>query len=404
MSAGLTLRWLTADLPAPGELVARAAPDATKIYDRSGTVLYEVLDPRSGRRTRVPLADLPLAMTQAVVAVEDAQFFRHPGVDARGVVRAAVQMARRGRVVSGGSTITQQLARQVLLTDDERVERTIRRKLREMILALRISRQYSKEQVLEMYLNEVYFGQMAYGIEAASLTYFGKSSRDLDLAEAALLAGLIQSPAAYNPLVDIDAAKARQRTVLGLMVRSGAITTHEADTAGAEPLRLTGEGVPLHAPHFVTYVRDLLEARYGAEAVNGGGLHVVTTLDLDLQQTGRVRRGEPDGGAGTSAHPACRTTTRRMRRWWPWRPETGQILAMVGSADYFDAADRRRRQRRAGPTASPAPPSSRSRTPPPSTPDGGACGRSGARPVLPAAPALHAGHRAVRRVDVVPDP
>ncbi len=335
--AGLTVGvWLlAADLPAPAELVSRSSPDATKIYDRHGRLLYEVLDPRAGRRTRVRTSELPLHVTQAVIAVEDASFYGNRGIEPRGIARAALQMARQRRIVSGGSTITQQLARQVLLSAEERRARSFPRKAREMILAVRITRAYPKDRILEMYLNEVYFGQLAYGIEAASQTYFGKPARELDLAESALLTGLIQSPSAYNPLVDLDAARARQAVVLGLMTRSGFITADEAELARSESLHLTGGQVPLEAPHFVTYVRNLLEGRYGAEKVNRGGLHVVTSLDLDLQRRAEAivaRRmaelnehepGKPDYRARDAALVALDVPT-------------GDILAMVGSADYFD--------------------------------------------------------------------
>ncbi|MFQ5596296.1 MAG: transglycosylase domain-containing protein, partial [Anaerolineae bacterium] len=290
---------------------------------------------RAGRRTRVTLDELPANVRQAVIAVEDVNFYSNPGVDVRGITRAALQMARQRRIVSGGSTITQQLARAVLLSQEERTQRTFSRKLRESVLALRITRAFSKDQILEMYLNEVYFGQLAYGVEAAAQTYFGKPARELDLAEAALLAGLIQSPAAYNPLVDIDAARRRQAVALDLMEKAGFVTPEEADLAKAEQLHFTGGNVPLRAPHFVTYVRNLLEAKYGAEQVNHGGLHVTTTLDLDLQARAEaiIRRrmaelnahkpGKPDYNVSDAALVAI-------------DPHTGEILAMVGSADYFN--------------------------------------------------------------------
>lgn len=332
----LSVWLLVADLPAPEALLARSSPDATKIYDRNGRLLYEILDPRAGRRTRVALDDLPLHTRQTVVAAEDANFYANPGIDVRGIARALVQMVRERRIVSGGSTITQQLARAVLLEQEERTQRTFARKLRESILALRITRSFSKDQILEMYLNEVYFGQLAYGIEAASQTYFGKPARELDLAESALLAGLIQSPATYNPLVDIDAARQRQTVILGLTVKAGVISEAEAELAKAEPLQFTGGNVPLRAPHFVSYVRSLLEAKYGDELVNHGGLQVTTTLDLDLQARAEAivqhrmaelnehRPGKPDYNVSDAALVAV-------------DPSTGEILAMVGSADYFDA-------------------------------------------------------------------
>ncbi len=330
---------LVGDLPAPDALITRSSPDATKIYDRHGQLLYEVLDPRAGRRTRVPLNQMPPYFREAVVAVEDSNFYSNPGVDATGIVRAAVQNLRAGEIVAGGSTITQQLARDLLLSREERESRSITRKLREAILALRLTQAYSKDQILEMYLNEVYFGQLAYGAEAAAQTYFGKPARDLDLAESALLAGLIQSPAVYNPFVDLDAARARQAIVLGLMVKNGSISASDSQVAQAEPIHLVA-GSPntiLRAPHFVTYVRNLLEERYGPETVNHGGLKVITALDIDLQERAQeivrqrlgelARRTRDEGAPDYNVNDAAVVVLD---------PTMGEILAMVGSADYFD--------------------------------------------------------------------
>lgn len=358
----ISIGFLLADLPAPDALISRSSPDATKIYDRYGRLLFEVLDPRAGRRTRLSLDEISVYLRRAVLAVEDANFYRHPGIDPQGIVRAVVQAMRERRIVAGGSTITQQLARDVLLSKEERESRSLIRKLREMVLALRLTQAYSKDQILEMYLNEVYLGQLAYGVEAAARVYFGKPARDLDLAESALLAGLIQSPAAYNPFVDIDAAKRRQVIVLDLMIKNGFITRAEADLARDEPLHFVAadpfsleqqlnccpKGVPnevgnpaaafRRAPHFVTYVRNLLEARYGSERVNHGGLVVVTSLDLDLQTQAQAivrrrlaeleRRTRDEGAPDYNIHNAALVALD---------PATGQILAMVGSADYFDA-------------------------------------------------------------------
>ncbi len=337
--AAIVYWQLLGDLPSPDALITRSSPDATKIFDRDGRLLYEILDPRAGRRTRVSLRDLPLHLRQAVIAVEDASFYDNPGVDAGGIARSAMQNIRAGEIVAGGSTITQQLARELLLSKEERESRSVTRKLREAILALRMTRTYSKDQILEMYLNEMYFGQLAYGVEAAARVYFGKSARDLDLAESALLAGLIQSPSAYNPLVNLDAARARQGIVLGLMVKNSFINSADAQLAQAEPLHLFSATpqTTLRAPHFVSYVRSLLEEEYGAERVNHGGLQVVTTLDLDLQERAQAivqrqlselaRRTREEGAPDYNVHDAALVALD---------PATGQILAMVGSADYFD--------------------------------------------------------------------
>jgi 1A family penicillin-binding protein len=337
--AGLLYVGLLSDLPPPGALITRASPDTTKIYDRNGQLLYEILDPRAGRRTRVSLNELPVNLQHAVVAVEDGNFYEHPGVDPVGIARALVADIRAGRIVAGGSTITQQLARELLLSKEESDSQTITRKIREAVLALRLTQAYPKDTILEMYLNEMYFGNLAYGAQAAAQTYFAKPARDLDLAESALLAGMIQSPAAYDPLVHFDAAKARQKVALDLMVKHGYITSAAAQVAYAEPLHFkpASSQAILRAPHFVNYVRDLLEEEYGAEKVNHGGLRVVTTLDLNLQERAEQivkdnlqelqRRTRQEGAPDYNLHDAALVALD---------PHTGEILAMVGSADYFD--------------------------------------------------------------------
>lgn len=336
IAVALLLFW---DLPSADALIVRSSPDTTKIMDRNGKLLFEILDPRAGRRTRVSLKDLPPYLPQAVLAVEDATFYENPGVDVVGIVRAVWQNLKAGTIVAGGSTITQQLARDLLLSKEERGSRSYARKLREAVLAVQLTRTYSKDEIMEMYLNEIYFGNLAYGIEAAAQTFFGKPARHLDLAESALLAGMIQSPAAYNPFVDADAAHDRQRVALGLMEKRGFITPNERQVAENENLHLASSprAVGLYAPHFVAFVRNLLEQIYGPEAVNHGGMIVTTSLDLDKQeraeeiirdQLEELRRktleeGAPDYNVHDAALVALDTNT-------------GEILAMVGSADYFD--------------------------------------------------------------------
>jgi 1A family penicillin-binding protein len=334
--------WLLfADLPAPDALLTRSSPDTSKIFDRNGVLLYEILDPRAGRRTRVALDELPAHFKNAVIAVEDASFYENPGVDATGIVRAAWQYAQEGQIVSGGSTLTQQLARQVLLSRAEQESRTVTRKLREMLLALRITQTYTKDQILEMYLNEVYFGNLAYGVEAAAQTYFGKPARDLDLAESAMLAGLIQSPVAYDPYVNFDAARARQEIVLDLMVKRNVLSERDAQLARAEALHFqaTDKRDRIRAPHFVAYVRNLLEQAYGAESVNRGGLRVVTTLDVNAQERAQeiIKRHIAELKTRTRNENAPNYNLNDAAL-IALRPATGEILAMVGSADYFDAS------------------------------------------------------------------
>ena len=326
---GLT-RCVLSDLPGAGSLPLQPAPDTTKIYDRHGHLLWEFLDPRSGARTYVPLEEIPLYLRQATIAIEDAGFYDNPGIEPRALLRALVQNLAAKRVVSGGSTITQQLARLMLMSPRERQRRTLPRKLREMALALRLARTYSKDKILELYLNEVYYGNLAYGVAAAARLYFGVRPQDLDLAQCALLAGLPQSPAAYDPLVHYDAAKARQRTVLDAMVRRGYITPQEADLAYAEPLRFVGpEAWDMPAPHFMNYVRNLLEEELGAETLLRGGWAITTTLDLDLQREVEniVRRHLAD----LRQHDAHNAAVVVLE------VNTGEILAMVGSVDYWDA-------------------------------------------------------------------
>ena len=222
---------IAADLPAPEELreAARSASSSTRIYDRNGHLLHEILDPSGGRRILVPYEEISPYLINATVATEDERFWQHPGVDPIAFVRAVVQNRPGGGVVSGFSTIPQQLVRLVLLSPEERTELSLQRKMREAVLASEISRRYPKRDILEIYLNEINYGNLAYGIEAAADTYFGKTAGDLTLAEAALLAGLPQAPAYWDPYLDLERAKRRQAVVLDLMVEAGYITQAEAE-------------------------------------------------------------------------------------------------------------------------------------------------------------------------------
>jgi 1A family penicillin-binding protein len=329
--------WLAADLPTVDSLAARRTAPSSRLLDRHGRLLYEIADPQLGRHTAIPLSQMPDTLKWATIATEDANFYRHPGVDLTGILRALVINVRGGETLAGGSTITQQVARNLLLDADERAERTLRRKLREAILASRLTQAYSKDEILALYLNETYYGHLAYGVEAASRAYFGKPASDLDLAESALLAGLPQSPARYDPLTAPAAARARQTVVLDLMVRQGTITAEQAEQAKAEELHFAATPFPIQAPHFVITVWAELERALGPETLNHGGLTVTTTLDLDWQITAEntVRRhlatlNEPGPeGPGHNVHNAALVALD---------PLTGEVLALVGSPDYFDAA------------------------------------------------------------------
>jgi membrane peptidoglycan carboxypeptidase len=250
-----------APLPAPPS--PRPLPESTKLLDREGRTLYESAGPADAHYTYVALEEIPQRLKQAVIATEDASFYSHPGVDGAATLRAAFTNVRHGELRSGGSTITQQLARNLYFDPRERVSTSPLRKLREALLALRLDRSLSKEEILERYLNRAYFGNLAYGVEAAARTYFGKAVRDLDMAESALLVGLLQSPAAYDPFSRFGAAKERQRIVLARMEAEGYITGAEAEAAWAEPLSLNRTPFPMEAPHFVSWVLERLPALGG---------------------------------------------------------------------------------------------------------------------------------------------
>jgi 1A family penicillin-binding protein len=329
--------WLVADLPSTERLSAGKVAPSTIIYDRHGRVLYEIMDPHAGRHQPIPLEDIPIHLRRATIATEDASFYSNPGVDLRAIVRAIWINLRGGEVLSGGSTVTQQLARNLLLSPEERAQRTLTRKLRESILAYRLARSLSKDRILELYLNQTYYGNLAYGVETAARSYFGKSVRDLDLAECALLAGLPQAPATYDPLTDPQAAKARQRVVLNLMAKNGYISQEQAVTAFDEQLSFAASPFPIRAPHFVMYVWEILRREFGEEALYRRGLRVYTTLDVDLQERARdiARYHLQQLSQPRSGEPAHNVTDAAVVA---LDPNSGEILVMLGSPDYFDPA------------------------------------------------------------------
>jgi 1A family penicillin-binding protein len=331
--------WATTDLPAPDSLRARAAIGDTRVLDRTGRLIYALPDPLSGSRRPVPLAEIPLALRNATIAVEDSSFYVNSGVDLRGIARAALANARSGAIVAGGSTITQQLARGFLLDPAKAREQSLDRKLREGVLALKLTASYSKDSILALYLNQSYYGGMAFGVEAAARRIFGKPARDLNLAESALIAGLPQAPSRYDPLMNPAAARARQAEVLAAMVRSGAITPAEAQAAAAEPLRFASDSPAAQAPHFVSFVLAQVAEELGPEAVARGGLTITTTLDLGLTaaatealrhqvaELNMPRPGKPDHQVHNGAIVVL-------------DPSDGAILAMVGSPQFADDANR----------------------------------------------------------------
>ncbi|PIS21096.1 penicillin-binding protein [candidate division WWE3 bacterium CG08_land_8_20_14_0_20_43_13] len=325
--------YFSKDLPSPSRLTQRDMTLSTKIYDRYGTILYDVYGEEN--RTLVSLDQVPQELIQATLAAEDAEFYTHQGFDFMGNIRGVVNIMRGGGLQSG-STITQQLVKNVFLS----TEQTIKRKIKELILTLQIEKRYSKDEILQMYLNEAPYGGQSWGVESASWMYFQKNSSQLTLSECALLAGLTQSPTAYFPINHPEASLARRNYVLYLMETRGWLDSNgdrhfvSADAAQAvkeEEIKLAPIRQSIKAPHFVMYVKDLLVERYGEELVERGGLQVTTSLDLPKHQKAqelveqKVTEAQEAGfGLSNGALLAL-------------DPKTGQILSMVGSRDYFES-------------------------------------------------------------------
>ncbi len=317
--AATTMSRYASDISSPASVLATKKTGIT-ILDRNGEVLFRGYG--ASLSETVPLAQLPASLKEATLAAEDADFYTHPGFSWRGLVRAIIVDLQERGTVQGGSTITQQLVKNALLTSDK----TIERKYREVLLSIELERRYSKDQIFEMYLNEIYYGQGAYGVEAASQTYFRKSARELTLAESALLAGLPQSPSRLDPSVYAEEAKERRNFVLDRMKQIGKITEREAEAAKAEPVVASSRQTPFKAPHFVEYVMTKLRAKYGDQQVEQGGMTIQTTLDYKKQQAAetlvkdQISKLAPNNvtNAGLIALD----------------PKTGDIISMVGSVDY----------------------------------------------------------------------
>jgi 1A family penicillin-binding protein len=300
----------------------------TKIYDRNGTLLYDFVDEDTGRREELALKDISPLVISATIAAEDASFYSNPGIDPVAIARAVIINAR-GEGTSGASTITQQLARNIFMSPEERISLSPERKIKEAALAFEMTQKYSKDDILTLYLNQIPYGHRAYGIGAAALTYFGKSARDLTLPEAALLAGLPQSPSQYDPFINPTDAKTRQTYVLDQMAKQGMITPEEAATAKAVTVNIRPYTVNIQAPHFVYYVKQYLEQLYGPNA-SDMGLKVYTSLDLNVQHA--AEKVAKDRVAELQKQKATNAAIVIMR------PGTGEILAMVGSVDYNNTA------------------------------------------------------------------
>ena len=332
-------------LPSSADIASYEPTEATKIFSSDGILLADIYEEN---REVVPIGDIPKDLQNATVAIEDERFFKHPGVDLQGIARAIYQNFRRGRLAQGGSTLTQQLARNIYLSR----EKSFSRKLKEIMLALELERNFSKEQILELYMNQVYYGSGAYGVQTAATVYFGKDVKDLTLGESALLAGLPQKPSSYSPYEDMERyqnmshAINRRNIVLNHMAHLGYITPDQRDEAKTEKVHLVGlrpSGLSQYkAPWFVTYVIKELTSKYGADLVYRGGLRVHTTLNYEMQQTAEeaLRNGVGNARSRRVSQGALICID----------PSTGYIKAMVGGVnpdfrkDQFNRATQAHRQ------------------------------------------------------------
>lgn len=315
-------------LPSPNKLSARAVAQSTKIYARDETtLLYEIHG--EAKRTLVELKDIPDYMEQATIAIEDRNFYKNQGIEITGIIRALFKNFRSGDLTGqGGSTITQQFVKNAVLTN----EKTYTRKIKEAILAIQIEQRFEKDEILQMYLNEIPYGQNAYGVEAAAQTYFGKSARDITLAEAAYLAAIPQAPTFYSPNgPNRDRLEYRKNLVLNEMHTQGYITEEQRDQAKQAEVTFSKIKTAIKAPHFVLYVQQLLAEQYGEKTLEEGGLKVVTTLDWRLQEI--AEQAVKDGVARNETRYSAENASLVAID-----PRNGQILAMVGSRDYFDDA------------------------------------------------------------------
>ena len=313
------------DLPRPEIFSERQIVQSTKIYDRSGKILlYEVYGEE--KRTWMPLGEIPEYLKQAVIATEDANFYHHPGVDFNGIARAILTDLKIGKPVYGGSTIPQQLIRSTFLSS----EKTAERKTREIILALELDRRYPKDQILEWYLNQVPFGQNAYGVEAASQTYFKKPISEISLEEAATLAALIRAPSLLSPYEEEGEKEllTRKDYVLNRMADEGYLTREEAEAAKQKELKFSEKRIEMKAPYFTLWVKSILEEKYGEDSLREKGLKVYTSLDYELQEI---------------AEEAVKKGTERNKIYNAYNsglvaisPKTGEIMAMtVGTGEYY---------------------------------------------------------------------
>ncbi len=320
-----SLAVLSVGLPNPASLAAARPVESTKIYDRNGVPLYDIFSEK--KKTAISFAEMPESLKEATVAVEDAEFYQHAGINLRGVVRGLLIAPFTRGQLQGGSSITQQFVKNAFLTP----RRTLARKLRELILAIEVEQVYTKDRILEMYLNEIPYGGSAYGVSVAAEMYFGKKPQDLTLAQSALLAAIPQAPTFYSPYgQNVDALMARKDFVLKRMLELSYITEQEYEEAKAEKIEIQPRREAIKAPHFVFYVRELLAEKYGERFLEQGGLKIYTTLDYENYQ--KVAEEVIASRAEFNAKNYLANNAALVSL----NPETGEILAMVGSRDYFN--------------------------------------------------------------------
>ena len=339
---------IASSLPSIDDLRSHAAQfETTRILDRDGNVLYEILDPNAGRRTYVPLDKISPYLVAATIATEDQEYYSHPGFDPAAIARAFIQNYTNSEIVSGASTITQQLSRNLLFSPEERSQQTFKRKSREIVLAAEITRRYTKDEILELYLNENFYGSLAYGVEAAAETYFNTTSAKLDLAQSAFLAGLPQAPSVYDIHVNRVATLIRNKQVLGLMLKmskekgciyvsnnSQPVCVSESDILAAaaqiEGYEFQPVSVNMRFPHWVNYIQSLLETEYDSQRIYRSGFTIYTTIDPQLQQKAeKIVQKQIEELADRHVTDGALVAIQ---------PSTGEILAMVGSADFYNEA------------------------------------------------------------------
>lgn len=322
----LLFAWTSKDLPSPDKLLDRQLDQSTTIYASDATTILYQLHGDVNRRL-IKLADLPEYIKWATLTAEDREFYNHSGFSIRGIIRSFISNTFTG-TTAGGSTITQQFVKNAILTN----QKTYTRKIKELILSYRIEQKFSKDEILQMYFNEIPYGSVVYGIEAASQTYFGKSAKDLTLAQAATLAAMTQRPTYFSPYgSNVDKLLERQQWILNEMVSLGHATQQEVDKAKAEKIEFRPRGESMIAPHFVMYIKELLAEKYGERYAEGAGMKIITTLDKKYQDAAEkavadnIEKNRKSYNAGNAALVAIDT-------------KTGEIKAMVGSADFNDEA------------------------------------------------------------------